>query len=267
MRYKLAILRGMATLAAVTCVLAATACRHPCGYVDLRAQLVYAGPEAVAVSPEENPIAVVRDASTENDLLEVAIEKVEITSRPAQKTIYGREVYVPYQWYTPVAKPILAATGAVPVYSSWRDPHTHGAGNWGLLDYLRDLAAWYNFCSGIPIGPRRLGGYVQAAKPQDITVELKRRRLPMVGKTVTLHLAGEEVARKVSDDRGRVTFDMRAILVENFKDRPAESMEILLTATRPDGKEARYEWVLFDELVGHFLGKEPRKAETGELPD
>ena len=80
-------------------------------------------------------------------------------------------------------------------------------------------------------------------------------------------LAGEEVARTVSGDHGRVTFDMRAILVENFSDRPAENMKILLTTTRLDGKEARYEWILFDALVGHFLGREPAKTGDSDLPD
>ena len=161
------------------------------------------------------PLEIERDISTENPVLVVKAFAVTATRGSAVQTVYGRRQYVPYWGYEWLIKPIGAATVVLPFWLSARDPHAHGARPWGVGDYWRDVAAWYNPISGMPLGRRRADAEESVAATRTVTVVMEEKRVPAAGRRIVLALDGAERAALRSDSAGRAAFDLSAILTVN----------------------------------------------------
>ncbi|GEM_PF-2085793 len=196
-------------LAAGLAILLLAGCRHPCGYVGVRSAIIpeqgegrsqrTAGTETMRLAAPVTPEAL---------RLAVLVEEQWVTFGPARRETYGYRSYVPCTWYSPLVKPIIAITVIPPLYLSFHDPHSHGGGSWRLRDYGRDVIAWFNICSGMPIGPRQIETEERLIRTKRGEFPVAERAEPVAGRTVLLALEDQELMKAVSDDKGVVRYDL-----------------------------------------------------------
>jgi len=230
-------------------------CRHPCEYVGIRS----------AILPEQGEGRVVRTAASETMRLaapvtpervslDVLVEEQWVTFGPARRETYGYRSYVPYTWYAPLLKPVVAVTVVTPMYLSFHDPHRHGGGNWRLRDYGRDIIAWFNICSGVPVGPRRVETEERLVKSKRGEFPVAQRNEPAPSRTVLLELDEKEVARAVGDAQGVVRFD----LAPHLRPAMAGAAQVFrLKLQREDGTEEIFTYTLDKETAAAALKAHP----------
>ncbi len=205
--------RGLASLAALTLM---AGCAHPTGYVDVRSVLTPLGETRVENAPLEQPLRITREVSERNALLEVRVEWLERASGTAQIERFGKPTWVPWQWYHPLVKLPIAVTIFPPFFLAFHDPTTYGGGNWTRWDYFRDVGAWFNLCSAVPIGGREVRTQEERIFLEVVPSVIRERRAPIPGRSVTLSLDGRELARGVSDAEGAVRFDLAPFLMPDL---------------------------------------------------
>ena len=245
----LSLLVGAATLI----LFLASGCAHPCGYVDVHTRLTPIGNEReVKQLPADQPLRIVRDITPTNSVIELLVEQREVSTGLAGQETYGRRTYVPFRWHAPIVKPLAAVTVVLPLYFSASDPHCHGGGNWGLLDYLRDVCSWFNPFSGIPTGHRKVDNETRRMRYCDVLAPLAERRVPVSGSTVELYLDDVKVAEGVSDAEGRVRFDLAEQITPEF----AQAGHRLRVVSRiADGRAANLDWNVSAGELGGLPGK------------
>jgi hypothetical protein len=198
-------IRGLAALAGLAL---AAGCAHPCGYVDVRSVLTPLDEGRVERAPLEQPLRITREVSERSALLEVRVESLEMTVGPAHLARFGKPACVPWKWYHPVVKLPIAVTIFPPFILAFHDPTTYGGGNWTRWDYFRDVGAWFNLCSAVPMDTRKVSGDEERILVKEVVAVTSEWRAPIAGRGVTLSLDGRELARGVSDAQGAVRFDL-----------------------------------------------------------
>jgi hypothetical protein len=205
--------RGLAALAGLALI---AGCAHPCGYVDVRSVLTPLGEERVANAPLEQPLRITREVSERNAILEVRVEWLETTEGPARLERFGKPAYVPWRWYHPLIKLPIAVTIFPPFFLAFHDPATYGGGNWTRWDYFRDVGAWFNLCSALPMDERKVQRVEERILLKKVVAVIRERRAPIAGRGVTLSLDGRELAGGVSDAEGAVRFDLAPFLTPDL---------------------------------------------------
>jgi hypothetical protein len=224
-------LRGLAALAGLALI---AGCAHPCGYVDVRSVLTPLGEGSVANAPLEQPLRIAREVSERSALLEVRVEWLETTEGPAQLERFGKPTYVPWHWYHPLIKLPIAVTILPPFFLAFHDPTTYGGGNWTRWDYFRDVGAWFNLCSAVPMGGRKVRLEEERILSEEAVAVIRERRAPISGRGVTLSLDGRELAGGVSDAQGAVRFDLARFLTPEM----AQSSHTLRIVSLSEAGEA-----------------------------
>ena len=200
----------------VVSALGAGGCAHPCGYVNINSRVI-----ALEAEPAEEwlPVAQVlkldRDVSATDATVEARVVRNEVLKGFANRKTYGRKVYVPYRWYTPILKPIASVTVVLPLYASSASPHTHGVGSHNAFDYWRDVVSWFNWFSALPTGPRRLKSEEMLIRSEIVYATVAERSVPLCVQSVAFYFDGAKVAEALSDENGRVRFDVGQHLTAN----------------------------------------------------
>ena len=245
------------TLTVALALLLTTGCVHPCGYVEIRTQLVPLGDEReVRRLPAVQPLLIVRDVSATSAVIEVRVEQREVTTGLAVQETRGRRTYAPYKWYAPILKPLASVTVVLPFYFSASSPHNHGAENWGMLDYFRDVLGWFNPFSALPNGPRRVESRERSLRWRVISAPLAERQVPISGRAVALHLDGEKIEEQVSDAEGMVRFDLNRHLTPA---RAEADRQLALMSSAPDGAVADVRWTVTTAVLRELV----RQRESG----
>jgi len=244
---------GAAVIAALLSVCAG--CAHPCGYTDVRAVLTPLPDSPADVVSGRQCLKVIREISQRNTVLAVRLEQERIAIGPAILELCGRRTEVPYRWYTPLVKPVVAATIAVPFWLSARYPHRHGGGTWNRWDYFRDVAAWFNICSAIPTGARRVTGPEVCFDAKQKTAVLSEEQVPITGHSVELFIDGKRRAEKTTDKDGEVAFDLALVLTaEDAK----ENREVIVAAPGAADVPLQLTWTLSAALIRSVLSGSDR---------
>ena len=249
-------------LTAALGLLLAAGCAHPCGYVEIRTRLAPIGDEReVERLPAVRPLRILRDVSATNAVIEVQVEEREVTTGLAVQETHGRRTYVPYKWYAPILKPLASVTVVLPFYFSASSPHSHGAGNWGMLDYFRDVLAWFNPFSALPAGSRRVESRERPLRWRVISAPLAERQVPISGRAVALHLDGEKIEEQVSDAEGMVRFDLTQRLTSEFAQ---DDRQLALVSSAPDGAVEDMRWTVTADVLRELVRQRESEAAAAE---
>jgi len=224
----------------VVSALGAGGCAHPCGYVGMHSRITALEAES---SEEWMPVAQVlkldRDVSATDASLEAHVAREEVLKGLANRETYGRKVYVPYRWYTPILKPLASVTIVLPLWVSSSSPHTHGVGPHNAFDYWRDVFSWFNWVSALPTGPRRLESKERLIRGEIAYTTLAERSVPLSGQSVAFYLDGAKVAEALSDENGRVRFDVGQYLAANIGEA---DHHLALVCADEAGKIVQHRW-------------------------
>jgi hypothetical protein len=238
-------------------------CSHPCGYVDIRSVLTPLGAGRVANAPLEQPLRITREVSERNAVLEVRVEGLETTEGPAQLERFGKPACVPWRWYHPLVKLPIAVTIFPPFFLAFHDPTTYGGGNWTRWDYFRDVGAWFNLCSAVPIDARKARGAEERILMKTVVAVVRERRAPISGRGVTLSLDGRKLAGGVSDAEGAVRFDLASFLTPEL----VQSNHTLRIVSLSDtGEAAELSRKLDGKTVQQFLENRPAAPQSQTPP-
>lgn len=200
-------------LAIVFAVLALSmaGCKHYCGYVGQHMIIQTAGDgETVESRPAPDPMVIEQLFPPGSAALVVRVEGLEVATAMADCSLYGRQSFVEFRWYSPLVKPLVAISIFGPFYASAFDPHAHSGGNWGMMDYLQDIGSWYNFFSAVPTGPREVEDEETLIRSERRMTTTRVSRAPLAGRRVTLTIGEKRVASATSDEKGRARFDLDA---------------------------------------------------------
>jgi hypothetical protein len=198
-----------AILLLLLCGLAAAGCRHPCGYVGKHTAIVPEADAGLAESrPAPDPLVIEQLLAPGSGTLVLRAEGLEVASAMAECRLYGREAYVEYRWYTPLVKPLVVLTLVGPFYAAGFDPHAHDGGNWDLLDYLRDVGAWFNLFSGIPTGARLLADEETLLRSERRMTVVRVARVALADRKVALFIDDKPFAEARTDSVGRARFEL-----------------------------------------------------------
>jgi len=233
----------------VFCVMAA-GCSHPCGYVDLRTEVTpIGGGETVRLVPAVRPLRVVKDLSSDNHVLEVSVERLEVTIGPARRDIYGRATRAVYRWYAPVVKPAVAGTLVLPLFFSFRDPHRHDDLQWSPVDVFMDAASWLNPFSAVPVGPREIAAEETYVRTDYVDAPVSEKPVPVSGHGVVLWVDDEKIAEATTGENGIARFDLTAHVDEAFaaRDRRFKLKSMIL-----EGPRSELRWTV---TKGTLLGR------------
>jgi hypothetical protein len=234
-------------------------CSHPCGYVDVRSVLTPRGEGRVANAPLEQPLRITREVSERNAILEMRVEWLETTEGPAQLERFGKPTCVPWRWYHPLVKLPIAVTIFPPFFLAFHDPTMYGGGNWTRWDYFRDVGAWFNLCSALPMDERKVRGVEEQILLETVVAVVRERRAPISGRGVTLSLDGRELAGGVSDAEGAVRFDLAPFLTPDL----AQGSHTLRVVSLSDTGEAAE---LSRKLEGNIVRQLLENRSTAPLP-
>lgn len=260
------IMRVSAGAAVCAAVLLLAGCRHPCGYVGIRAEVVAEpGDGRTEVTAGSETMRLTRALTAENMVLELAVESQETTMGPGRRNMYGHRSYVSYEWYAPILKPVAAVTVIGPLYMSFHDPHSHGGRSWRMWDYCRDVVAWFNIFSGVPTGPRKIETEERMFRSKRGEFPVAERSMPAPGRAVVLTLDNRELDRRVGGDDGRVRFDLPGLI------RPEMSgadQSFRLKLQRENGTEEEFTFTLRKEITAAWLKAQsaPAQPPRGEEP-
>jgi hypothetical protein len=243
--------RGLASLAGLALL---AGCSHPCGYLDIRSTLTPLGEGRVENAPLERPLRITRELSERNAILEVRLESLETTTGPAQLERFGKPTYVPWRWYHPLVKLPIAVTIFPPFFLAFHDPTTYGGGNWTRWDYFRDVIAWFNLCSAVPIAGREVRMTEERILRKEVVAVIRERRAPIPGRSVTLTLDGRQLASGVSDAEGAVRFDLAPFLTPELA-QAAHTLRIVSPSVT--GEAAQLSRPLEGKTVQQLLENRP----------
>jgi hypothetical protein len=236
-------------------ILLLAGCRHPCGYVGVYSVII---PGQGEVRTERTSASeVMRQTvpiSDDNLRLEVVVEEQWVTFGPGRRETYGYRSYVPYKWYAPILKPVVAVTVVCPVIFSFRDPHAHDGGSWRFRDYGRDVVAWFNIASGVPTGPRRIETRERLIRTRRGEFPVAQRNEPVPDRTVILEMDGKELARAVGDDKGLVRFDLAPHLLPEVV-RTGQLFQLELPSE--DGTGQIFNFMLDKETAAAWIKAHP----------
>ena len=236
-------------------ILILAGCRHPCGYVGIHSVILpEPGEGRTERTAGTETMRLAAPVTPERVSLEVLVEEQWVTFGPARRETYGHRSYVPYTWYAPLLKPVVAVTVVTPMVLSFRDQHRHGGGSWRLRDYGRDIVAWFNIFSAVPTGPRRIEAGERLLKSKRGEFPVAQRNEPAPSRTVLLVLDEKELARAVGDAEGVVRFDLAPHL------RPAmagASQVFHLKLQRENGTEEIFNFTLDKETAAALLKAHP----------
>ena len=243
----------------VVSALGAGGCAHPCGYVNIRSRVI-----ALEADPTEEwlPQAQVlkldHGVSATDAGVEARVLREEVLKGLANRETYGRKAYVPYRWYTPILKPLASVTVVWPLYASAASPHTHGVGGRNVFDYWRDVFSWFNWFSALPTGPRRLASGEMLARSETVYATIAERSVPLFGQSVDFYFDGAKVADALSDENGRVRFDVGQHLTVNIGEA---DHYLALVCVDEAGKIVQRRWsverVVWQALVSARSSAEP----------
>jgi hypothetical protein len=201
-------------------------CAHPTGYVDIHSRVTPLGQEKqFTLSALSNPISVtgaLSGSEMADYVLHFNVESIEVTESVARRDAYGKRTDVAWQWYHPLLKIPVALTIIPPFFISMHDPHVHGDGGWKRRDFFRDVIAWYNLCSAIPTGSRRIDLEEKLIRSEVIVAPIEDKVVPVEGREVSVELDGKPISKAVSDAKGKFDFDMQPFLTEDFAKRDHE---------------------------------------------
>jgi hypothetical protein len=252
--------RGLAALAGLALI---AGCSHPCGYVDVRSVLTSRGEGSVSNAPFEQPLRIMREVSGRNAILEVRVESLETTEGPAQLDRFGKPTYVPWRWYHPLIKLPIAVTIFPPFFLAFHDPTTYGGGNLTRWDYFRDVGAWFNLCSAVPMGGREVRMEEERIFSETVAAVIRERRAPISGRGVTLSLDGRELASGVSDAEGAVRFDLAPFLTS---DLVQSSHTLRIVSLSDTGEAAELSRKLDGKTVQQLLENRPAAPQPKTPP-
>jgi hypothetical protein len=230
---------GLAALA--VCAIAA-GCSHPCGYADLRTEVTpIGGGQTVRLAQAARPLRIVKDLSAENHVLEVRVERLEVTSGFARREIYGHATQAPFRWYAPAVKPAVAGTLVLPLFFSFRDPHRHGDLQWSPADYFRDAAAWFNPFSAVPVGPREIETEESFVYSDIVDAPVSEKPVPVSGHVVILWIDDERIAEGTTGADGLVRFDLTERVDAEFA---AKDRRFKLKGVGMEGPRSELRWTV-----------------------
>ena len=217
---------------ALVLLAAATGCSHHCGYIEQRAALVRA-PEKDQITylPGKGFFGPLKPVSRENHLLQVRVFRVGSGSQAFRREIWAREQYVKFVWYDPPLKVLSWVLFWRPFWEPFRDPHYHNGRNWDMLDYLRDVFAWFNIFEAFPNGRRTIGPEkLISAKP----MFLKGDNLtdPEKSGRIALQHRGKTLLKRQVDDQGWAELDLLPVIRPQMADADLE----LALRYQPDRK-------------------------------
>jgi len=244
---------GAAVIAALLSV--CSGCAHPCGYTDVRGVLTPLPDGPADVVSGRQCLKVIREITQRNTVLAVRLDQERIAIGPAILELYGWRTEAPYRWYTPLVKPVVAATIAAPFWLSARYPHRHSGGTWSRWDYLRDVAAWFNIFSAMPTGARRVTGPEVRFDAKQKTAVLSEEQVPITGRRVELFIDGKRRAEKTTDKDGEVAFDLALVLAA---DDAKNNREVLVSAPGAADVPLQLTWTLSAALVRSVLSASDR---------
>jgi len=202
---------GLSRAALLLALAVAAGCAHPCGYVDLRGRQTVLD-EAGPTDGGQIRLRLLRPLSPGDRLLEARLEVVSVRRTVIRREVYGRRTYVPYAWYAPLVKPVVSASLVMPFWLAFRCPHTHGDLTWGVGDYLRDVASWFNPASAVPIGPQRVEGDEVLVESEIHAGGAGAARRGLAGRQVELMVNGRRAGQATTDRDGVVRFDLAGCL-------------------------------------------------------
>jgi hypothetical protein len=146
---------------------------------------------------------------------------------------------------------------------AFHDPTAHGGGNWTRWDYFRDVGAWFNLGSAVPMGAREVQMVEERILLEKVVAVIRERRAPISGRGVTLSLDGRELAGGVSDAEGAVRFDLAPFLTPDL----AQSSHTLRIVSLADtGEAAELSRKLDGKTVQQFLQNRPAAPQPKTPP-
>jgi hypothetical protein len=222
-------------------------CAHPCGYIDIRTVMTpLESPEHVTQRLPDPPFRVVEEISPENGVLRVRAETIERHSKLFRRDVYGKKVYAPYAWYTPIVKPVVAITVVGPLYFSIRAPHSHAGYPWRRRDYFRDVVAWFNILSGVPVGTREFEDRDVLVRWDVTSWTYRDVPVPAPDRRATLRMEGWDLAEVRSDADGMLSLDIVPYLA---KATGEQDVYLELVTPGPGGEEAVLHYTIPAETV------------------
>lgn len=202
-----------ALLLALTAVVLAGGCAHHVGYVDVTVSS-HPLPGPPAEMQTVTALALMQEPGPESSLVKVRVAKETTERRPVMLRYRGRAVRIRYHWSVPIVKIFLPVSVPMAFIQPFRQPHCHDSGPWGMMDYLRDFAAWLNPFEAYPGGTYYASPFTRVFRTRRTVESVMIRQVGLSQALVALAAENKSLAAVKTDADGVASFDLRDLLAD-----------------------------------------------------